>query len=161
MPASTTLPIMAGLAIVGAALGVGLGRSAIAEINPAYFNEAEDSFHADLVPYRSPDWAQVHQAEYRAAQQPVLVTGLGTGCIGCRDYPVEYVPRHDPAVDGYSDGELLRAPEPTQVVYTEPRASDPDRDRLQRYASYPVSSEEKPVQVAEAPAEEPAEPTGL
>ena len=57
MPVSTTLPIMAGLSILGAALGVTLGHSAIAEINPAYFNEAEDSFHADLVPYRSPDWA--------------------------------------------------------------------------------------------------------
>jgi hypothetical protein len=161
MPVSTTLPIMAGLAIVGAALGVGLGRSAIAEINPAYLNKGEDSFHADLVPYRSPDWAQVHQAEHRSAQQPVLVGGLGSGCIGCRDYPVEYVPRHDPAVDAYAGGELLRAPEPTQVVYTEAAPADPERERVQRYASYPVSSEERPMETAEAPVEEAAAPTGL
>jgi hypothetical protein len=165
MPVSTTLPIMAGLSIVGAALGITLGKSAIAEINPAYFNEAEDDFHSDLVPYRAPDWAQVHQAEYRAAQQPVLVTGLGSGCVGCRAYPVEYVPRHDPAVDSaYSEGELLRAPEPTQVIYAEAPAPDPDRDRIQRYASYTVSSDEKPAEVAAVaapPAEETAEPTGL
>jgi hypothetical protein len=161
MPVSTTLPIMAGLSILGAALGVTLGKSAIAEINPLYFNEAEDDFHADLVPYRSPDWAQVHQAEYRAAQQPVIVGELGSGCIGCRTYPVEYVPRHDPAVDYYADGELLRAPEPTQVVVAEASAPDPARDRIQAYASYPVSSEERPAEAVEAPVEEEAAPTGL
>ncbi len=159
MPVSTTLPVMAGLSILGAALGITLGKSAIAEINPAYFNEAEDEFHADLVPYRSPDWAQVHKAEYRAAQQPAIVGELGSGCVGCRDYPVEYIPQHDPAVDRYADGELLRAPEPT--VVTVAQAPDPDRERVQRYASYPVSSEERPAEVAEAPVEEPAAPTGL
>ena len=165
MPVSTTLPVMAGLSILGAALGITLGKSAIAEINPAYFNEAEDEFHADLVPYRSADWARVQQAEYRTAQQPVVVGELGTGCVGCADYPVAYVPRYDPAVDLYSDGELLRAPEPTIVTVAAAAeaqaAPDPDRERLQLYASYPVSSAEKPVQVAEAPAEQPMEPTGL
>ena len=161
MPVSTTLPVMAGLSILGAALGITLGKSAIAEINPAYFNEAEDDFHADLVPYRSPDWAQVHQAEYRAVQQPVRVGELGTGCIGCRDYPVAYVPSHDPAVDLYADGELLRAPEPTVVTVAAAAPPDPDRERIQLYASYPVSSEERPVEVAEAPVEEAAAPTGL
>jgi hypothetical protein len=162
MPVSTTLPVIAGLSILGAALGITLGNSAVAEINPAYFNEAEDDFHSDLVPNRSSDWAQVHQAEYRAAQQPVLVGELGTGCVGCRDYPVAYVPRHDPAVDFYAGGELLRAPEPTYVegVETAP-APDPDRERIVRYASYPVSSEERPVEVAGAPVEEAAAPTGL
>jgi hypothetical protein len=169
MPVSTTLPVMAGLSILGAALGITLGKSAIAEINPVYFNEPEDEFHADLVPYRSPDWAQVHQSEYRAVQQPVLVGELGSGCVGCSAYPVAYVPRHDPAVDAYASGELLRAPEPTVVTYASaaPPAADPDRERIQRYASYPVSSDEKPapVEVAEAPApaptEEAAAPTGL
>ncbi|MET1112850.1 MAG: hypothetical protein ABWX67_15125 [Allosphingosinicella sp.] len=161
MPVSTTLPVMAGLSILGAALGVTLGKSAVAEINPAYFNEAEDDFHADLVPYRSPDWAQVQQTEYRSAQQPVIVGELGSGCIGCRAYPVEYVPRHDPAVDYYADGELLRAPEPTVVTAAQPTAPDPARERIQAYASYPVSADEKPVQVAEAPIEEEPAPTGL
>ncbi|HEX8309175.1 MAG TPA: hypothetical protein VF645_12240 [Allosphingosinicella sp.] len=160
MPVSTTLPVMAGLSILGAALGITLGKSAIAEINPAYFNEAEDEFHADLAPYRSPDWAQAHQAEYRAAQQPVVVGELGSGCVGCSDYPVAYVPKPDPAVDPYASGELIRAPEPTVVTVAAP-APDPDRERIVRYASYPVSAEERPVEVAEAPVEEAAAPTGL
>jgi hypothetical protein len=163
MPATTTLPIMAGLAILGAAAGVNLGQSAVAEINPAYFSDPEDSFHSDLVPYRSPDWAQVQAAEYRAAQQPVLVGDLGSGCIGCRDYPVEYVPRHDPAVDGYQDGYAASAPAaaPAQIYIVEAPAADPARERIQAYASYPVSSDERPAHVAEAPAEESTEPTGL
>ena len=165
MPATTTLPIVAGLAILGAAIGVNLGHSAISEINPAYFSDPEDSFHADLVPYRSPDWAQVQAAEYRAAQQPVLVGDLGSGCIGCRDYPVEYVPQHDPAVDGYrqgyEDGYAAMAPQPTQVVIVETPAPDPARERIQAYSSYPVSSDEKPEPVAEATPPEPTEPTGL
>ena len=162
MPVSTTLPVMAGLSILGAALGITLGKSAVAEINPAYFNEAEDDFHADLVPNRSSDWGQVHQAEYRAAQQPVIVGELGSGCVGCRTYPVEYIPQHDPAVDRHVEGGLIRAPEPTYVegVETAP-APDPDRERIVRYASYPVSSEEKPVEVAAAPVDEGAAPTGL
>jgi hypothetical protein len=161
MPASTTLPIVAGLAILGAALGASLGRSAIADINPAYFQEPEESFHADLVPYRSPGWAQ-GQAGYQAAQQPVVVGALGGGCVGCRDYPVEYYPQHDPAVDGYQDGTSASAQQPAQVVVVEtPAAPDPARERIQAYASYPVSSGEKPPQMAEAPAEQPAEPTGL
>ncbi|HYI40841.1 MAG TPA: hypothetical protein VE053_11040 [Allosphingosinicella sp.] len=162
MPFSSTLPVMAGLSILGAALGITLGRDAISEINPAYFNAAEDDFHADLVPYRSADWAQVQQAEYRAAQQPVVVGELGTGCVGCRDYPIAYVPRHDPAVDFYADsGVETSAPQPAQVVVMETPAPDPARERIQLYSSYPVSSEERPVEVAEAPVEEVAAPTGL
>lgn len=162
MPATTTLPIMAGLSILGAALGVTLGKSAISEINPAYFSDPEDSFHSDLVPYRSPDWAQVQAAEYRAAQQPVLVGDLGSGCVGCRDYPVDYVPRHEPAVDGYSDGYAASAPaQPAQIVIVETPAPDPARERIEAYASYPVSSGERPAEVAAAPAEAAIEPTGL
>jgi hypothetical protein len=172
MPATTTLPILAGLSILGAALGVNLGRSAIAEINPAYFSDPDDSFHADLVPYQSPDWAGIQAAEYRASQQPVVVTDLGTGCVGCRDYPVEYYPQHDPAADGYADGYAASAPQPAQVVVIESQvpAPDPARERIQRYASYPVSSDEAAVaaartaqaaQPAQPASDAPAEPTGL
>ena len=161
MPATTTLPVLAGLSILGAALGINLGRSAISEINPAYFSDPDESFHSDLVPYRSPDWAQVQAAEYRAAQQPVLVGDLGSGCIGCRDYPVEYVPRHDPAVDGYQDDYAASAPAPAQVVVVETPAPDPARERIQAYASYPVSSDEKPAEAVAAAVEQEVEPTGL
>ena len=163
MPVSTTLPILAGLSIVGAALGITLGRSAAADINPSYFSKAEDEFHADLVPYRNPGWAQVQQTEYRAAQQPVSVGELGTGCVGCRDYPVAYVPRHDPAVDGYADE--ASDSQPAQLVVVETPAPDPARELVQRYSSYAVSQSEKVPEVtqaaAQAPAETPAEPTGL
>ena len=54
MPATTTLPIMAGLSILGAALGVSLGRSAIAEINPAYFSEPEDELPRGPRPLSKP-----------------------------------------------------------------------------------------------------------
>jgi hypothetical protein len=162
MPVSTTLPVMAGLSILGAALGITLGKSAVAEINPAYFNEAEDDFHADLVPGGGSDWGQVRQVEYRSAQQPVLVGELGSGCVGCSDYPIAYVPRHDPAVDLYASGDLIRAPEPTVVTAAAAPAPDPAREQIVRYASYPVSAEERPVEVAEAPvAEEALAPTGL
>jgi hypothetical protein len=165
MPVSTTLPILAGLSIVGAALGITLGRSAAADINPSYFSKAEDEFHADLVPYRNPDWAQVQQTEYRAAQQPVSVGELGTGCVGCRDYPVAYVPRHDPAVDGYADADEASDSQPAQLVVVETPAPDPARELVQRYSSYAVSQSEKVPEVtqaaAQAPAEAPAEPTGL
>ena len=153
MPHSLTLPILAGLSLMGAGGGIYLGRSAVAEINPAYFGQAEDSFHADLVPYRSPDWAQVQAAEFH--QAPV-VGGLGSGCIGCRDYPVEYVPRQDPAIEVYAGGAtatadqaqaLLTAPEPTEA------SRDAEHERVEIYASYPVRSEQ-----ASAPAEEPEAP---
>lgn len=136
MPRSTTLPIMAGLSIVGAALGVTLGRSAIAEIDPAYFADPEVPFHADLAPYRSPDWAQVQAAEYR---QVTSAEGLGTGCVGCGDYPIEYVPRPDPAVASYG---WAAAAEPLEEVTYEAPERDPEMERVQLYASYPVSAEE-------------------
>jgi hypothetical protein len=143
-----TLPILAGLSLVGTALGVHLGRSAIAEINPAYFSEREAGFHADLSPYRSPDWAQVQVTEY---QQAALVQGLGDGCVGCREYPEEYYPRHDPAVDGLEDGwaASARSEEPIETIAAEP-ASNPEWERVERYASYPVSADE---QQAESDAE--------
>ena len=149
MAYSLTLPVIAGLSLIGAASGVFLGRSAVAEINPAYFREPQAKFHADLVPYRSPDWAQVQAGEF---QQAALVTGWGDGCIGCRAYPVDYVPLHDPAVDGYQDGWSASGTEAataTEEVADEP-APDAEQERIVRYASYPVTSEE----AAEAPSDE-------
>jgi hypothetical protein len=149
MAYATTLPVLAGLSLLGTAVGVHLGRSAIAEINPAYFSEPEERFHADLSPYRSADWAQVQAAEYESAQQAV---GLGSGCVGCRDYPEEYYPRPESAVDGY----VVTAgapPVPVEIVYVE-QAPDPARQRVERYASYPVSAEEAEAQLVQVPPEE-------
>jgi hypothetical protein len=140
---------MAVLSVAGAALGVHLGRSAIAEINPAYYSDPEPRFHADLVPYRSPDWAQV-----QAAEQASLIEGLSTGCIGCRTWPEEYHPVRDHAVNGYEDGHAASA-EYVPAVPEPPReASDPEWEAVERYAAYPVSAAEE----AAGPPEPVAEP---
>jgi hypothetical protein len=159
VPNAYIFPMIAGLAVAGAAAGVQMGHSAIAEIKPDYFQEPAARFHADLVPYRSPDWAQVQAQEYN--QPPQVVTqdaAMGGGCVGCRTWPVEYVPRHDPTVDRIyaADGvdreyrEAVRAARaaPTTVVVQE--APDASRERIVRYASYPVSREEADAAAAEA-----------
>ena len=55
------------LAIAGSVGGVYLGRSAISEINPAYYDEPEPRFHADLVP-NPPDFEAppVHEEGYQS-----------------------------------------------------------------------------------------------
>lgn len=151
MAHATTLPVMAGLSLVGAALGVHLGQSTVAEINPAHFGDPETYFHTDLVPHRSGgEWAQVQAAEYQQAQSG---EGLGTGCVRCRDYPEEYYPRHEPVVETYSTGWVTVPAEPVELVVVEP-APDPAWERVERYASYPVSAEEAEAAIVEAPAEE-------
>lgn len=155
MPASTTLPIVAGLALIGSALGVSLGRSAIAEINPAYFSDPEVPFHGDLVPNRGTDWAQVQALEY---QQAGAADGLGTGCVGCRAFPAEYLPQHEPAVDGYQDGWAASAPVSAPAsaeVWAEEKAEpDPARADIVRYASYRVSEDEEALLPSDDAADE-------
>src|SRR4051794_32395899 len=93
----THIPLVAGLAILGSVTGVGLGRSTIAQINPAYFQTASSHFYGDMVPNRSsgqqsdPAAADYLQADYAYSAEP--------RCIGCDDYPVEYHPRHDKSLD--------------------------------------------------------------
>ena len=142
MPHPLTLPTIAGLALLGSVGGAWLGNSAISEINPVYYTEREPRFHADLSPYQSPDWAQVQVGEYQEAS---LIEGLGTGCIGCRDYPEDYVPRPDPAVDGHEDGWAASTgfePAEVQAALAEAPA-DPEWERVGRYAAYRVSAEER------------------
>ena len=173
-----TWPALAGLAIVGAAGGITLGRSAVAEINPAYFSDPDSDFHADLVPNRTPangaDWGQVQQADYASA---ATAQGLGSGCVGCREYPVEYVPVPDPSLawmnDGWQPGlraeDYAEAEAEAAAPYAE-AAPDPRMERIQRYSTYRVRADEPEaapvaqqasVEVAEAPASEEGEPTGL
>lgn len=162
MPNAMTFPLLAGLAVLGTAGGVSLGRSAIAEINPAYFSAPQTKFHADLVPHRSPDWAQVQVREYHQAG---LVEGLGSGCIGCRDYPVEYIPQPDPGVAGYEDGWAANSGyEPAQAaVFEEQEEPDPRFERVRSYSSYPVTAEEeaRASTEPEAEAEADSEPVAL
>jgi hypothetical protein len=141
MPHSLTLPLVAGLAIIGTAVGVSLGRSAVNEINPAYFTDPQVPFHADLSPYRTPDWAQVQSAEY---QRDTIPEGLGTGCIGCTAAPALYLPDPQGWSDGLDDGRSASAayaiePEPAP---TDPVPRDAELERIDLYASYPVDAAE-------------------
>jgi hypothetical protein len=152
MPRPLTLSILGGLSILGVATGVALGHSAISEINPAYFAEAPARFHADRVPNRSPDWAQVQVAEYHAPDGPA---GLGAGCFGCRG-PIDYVSSSTPAAsytDAWlADAERAAEPVPAEVIY---ETSDPERERVVRYASYQVASDDAGT-AASVPEQEPA-----
>ena len=144
----STLPVAVGLAISASALGVYLGNSAVAEINPVYFGDPEPRFHAGLAPYRSPDWAQVQVNEY---QQAGLIEGLGDGCVGCRTWPEEYVPaiaEDFESVEDEWDSHTRYPPEAQQAAMV--AAEDPELERVERYATYPVSADdgwpERPVE---------------
>ena len=163
MPQPMTLAVIGGLSLVGAAAGTWAGRAAIAEINPAYFGASEDRFHADRVPYRSPDWAQ---AESGGVEEVQLVQGLGDGCLTCGAPEILAAPPVVPAL--YSEQwvqDATAAAEPTAILVGEAEP-DPEMERVQRYSSYPVSAEEAEAarQQPEAAAEEEvagAEPEGL
>jgi hypothetical protein len=145
MPRSMTLPIVTGLSILGALSGVALGRSAISEIDPSYFSAAPARFHADRVP-NPPDWTQVQLTQYR---QEGLEAGLGTGCFGCRAPDAVYAA---PAMATYGDSWVAEAEaeaEPADMVVYE-EAPDPERERLVRYASYPLTEAEEEARSAEA-----------
>ena len=165
------LPAIAGLTVMGAACGLWLGKSAISEINPIYYSEQETRFHADLVPYRSPDWAKVQVAEL---QQAGLGEDYGRFCLGCIDYPVDPNPVPIRERDGWNDGWSASASYEEPEVHTASaetvpvERADPEWQQVQRYAAARVSADEPeqaPVQVSES-ADEPVdeaelEPSGL
>jgi len=166
VPHSLVLPLIAGLSLAGAAVGVQLGHSAIAEIDPGLFAEPEESFHAGLVPYQSADWAQVQQAEYRQ-QDVVTQPEVPPACVGCVTWPLELGPQPSAAVPR----DYRTAAEPsvrTRYVEVETvpsvvvdEAPDPARERIARYSSFPVSADDKPAEAAQVPAETSTEPAGL
>jgi hypothetical protein len=153
MPQSIALSSLALLAAGGAMGGVYLGRSAVAEIDPAHYaSTAPSKFYAELVP------GGYTPGEARPLGEPGA-EGFGDGCVNCRTYPVEYVPQHDGSVDA------------VQSAYPDPGSSQIDAmlaavDRqiaeinrgaaVQRYASYPVEQRdeapEASVEMAAAPA---------
>ncbi len=139
MRVSKSLPIAAGIAIAGAAMGVQLGRSAIAEIDPLYFAERPVRFHAELAANRSSDWAQVQAAEY---QREAPAAGLGSGCIRCVPAPVEYVPERHGAIE-YAGWTVYPSEEPAEpaLATLAEEAPDPERQWVERYASYAVAAE--------------------
>jgi hypothetical protein len=150
MPQPMTLAVVGALTLAGAGLGTWAGRAAIAEINPAYFAGSADRFHADRVPYRSPDWAQ---ADERVREDVQLVQGLGDGCLTCGATEVA-LPAPMPAVHGERwVQDASAAAEPAAVTFVEAEP-DPDLERVQRYSSYPVSAEEAEAEHQPQPAPE-------
>jgi hypothetical protein len=162
VPNSLVLPLIAGLSLAGAAVGVQLGHSAISEIDPTLFSEPEENFHAGLSPYQSPDWAQVQQAEY-AQPEVVSQPEVPPACIGCVTWPVEPGPQPSAVVtpayrassrERYAETETV----PSVVVDNVPDAT---RERIARYSTYKVSSDDEPSEAAQPPAEPSTEPAGL
>jgi hypothetical protein len=162
MPNSLVLPLIAGLSLAGAAVGVQIGHSAISEIDPTLFSEPEESFHAGLAPNQSADWSQVQQAEY-AQPEVVAQPEVPPACIGCVTWPIELGPRVSAAVapayrassrERYAEAETV----PSVVVDDVPDAT---RERIARYSNYKVSSDDEPPEAAQPPAEPSTEPAGL
>ncbi len=139
MSRSLTLPTMGVLVLAGAGLGVHLGNASVAEINPAYFSERPSRFHADLSPYQSQEQTGLHKSSGTA------MVAFGSECVGCRTYPEEYHPIHDPAVDAYA-GSGLDAQEPLSFAEQQPAEEPTPREaamaRLEHYARFPVSAED-------------------
>ncbi len=139
MSRSLKLPTMAILVLAGTGLGVHLGKASIAEINPAYFSEPPTRFYADLSPYQ--------RHGYTGLRPPTgtSMVALGEDCVGCRTYPEEYYPIHDPAVDGYGASDL-EAHEAVSLAEQQSNKEPTPRDAalvlIERYASFPVSAEE-------------------
>lgn len=148
-----TIPTLAVLAVAGSATGVYLGKAAVSEINPVYYSERPATFHGDLVPYRPQAASEV--AVYRAGQltPAEMAQALGTGCVGCRTYPEEYVPQQDPAVEPYRSAELQREAPRLELAVYEPRQEQEERAAdiatVERYADYPVAAEAKEAPAAE------------
>ncbi len=137
-----TLPTIGVLTLVGAGLGIQLGKSAIAEINPHYFSERPTRFHADLSPNRS------RTADLYTARQDMADAGLlGSGCFGCRTFPEEYYPSHDPAVDSPQSSDFesqaeVRLASSEEQPFEQVASRQAALDRVQRYAGFAVSSDE-------------------
>jgi hypothetical protein len=150
---SRAIPILGSLALIGTAAGVSLGHSAVSEINPVYYTSATDRFHGDQTPQR-PDWTAP-----QPALSAVTAEGLGSGCLGCSSRNGEQYAA--PAVVTYTDAwraDAERASAPMEaVVIEEAAAPDPERERVVRYASYPITHAEAEPAPVETEVYAPAE----
>ena len=133
----STLLAAAALSIGGAAIGIHLGQSAAAEIDPVHYSGREDArFFADFVP-----------GGYDPEPAPITADvrwdgGVGSAagrCIGCAEptmavYPIQDEPDYWPE-DAYV--EVVALPEPTAV---EERVYVPVE--VERYVDFPVTEAE-------------------
>jgi hypothetical protein len=138
---------MAALSIAGAAIGVQLGRSAIAEINPLYFSAPQQArFFADLAPkaYRlgTSGWSDANDYWFNELN----VSGRGA-CLDCNRNFVE-PETVEAALPDWDEP----AP-PNERI--EADAEPPDRglgaSQIERYAAFPVTAEEAIEQTRREP----------
>ena len=160
MAHSMMLPAVGAMLLAGVGAGVQLGHSAIAEINPIYFQDPPTRFHADLSPYR----LSHSPPRPMAAESDPLA--YGTGCIGCRTYPEEYYPVQDELPSDYA----AAYPEEVQAAASTSEEAQPGedilrlREAIRRVEHYARGEAAAPAEVvlasagadgAEAEAEEP------
>jgi hypothetical protein len=143
------LPLLGVMAVAATAGGISLGHSAVSEINPLYYDTVQDRFHANLAALR-PDWTAPQPAPVTNAS---TIQGLGSGCLGCSAQPTaEYYVA--PAVVTYTDrwrADAEQASTPVEPAVVDEIAPDPERERIIRYASYPLTQEQMPAEPAQAP----------
>ena len=151
---SMTLPIAAALSLVGAALGVHFGRSAIGEINPVFYDQADEYFSfASLSPNRPRATGASHPADFWESELSVSPEAYCPGCDDDRQIAVDGGYRW-PAYS-VSAVEVVE-PEPVYVA----EASNPAHAEVDRYAHFQVAAAEAPAEeteFAEAEAEPPTE----
>lgn len=140
MAIPTMLPVTAALAIAGTIAGVHLGRSAIAEIDPAHFEHAGNGrFFADLVPggYRPSKADYVRYNDFWADEASIPAE---PECDRCGQYvePAEFSMEADyPSVDIGAYAQAAALPQPAIADRAELLPAD-----IQRYATFPITSEE-------------------
>ena len=152
---SAILPSIASLALVGSALGIYLGKSAIAQIDPVYFSTpfSVAKFHADLTP--SPPSFEAAPIMFQDAS---TIGGLGTGCVGCQNRPAEFATYDWPAEASVlpqnvktGSAEMFQVP----LDETLDAKREAARASIERYAYYRVdASDEDRPKVVQAAAEE-------
>ena len=157
MARAVTLPLIGTLALTGIGVGIQLGYSAIAEIDPIYYSQPETRFHADLSPYRP------STATPPATLAATDVPALGSGCIGCRNYPEEYIPIHEASIDRYSSGfarevDTSAEARPVPPIQQEEPALRSDIERVAVYARGSVAEPSVQLASAEAPLEQAEQP---
>jgi hypothetical protein len=127
-----TLSAVAALSVAGAGLGVQLGRSAIAEINPIYYSAPPSSsrFYADLTPnhYIAAAWQAPQSADYWSTDLDA------NGRAPCSDCAENFV------------DELYSAMNEPRFAPPAVRPAEPSRqlapNELDRYMSFPVTQDE-------------------
>lgn len=138
-----TLPVAATLAIGGTGLGVFLGQSAVAEIDPVYFSSPPSGsrFHADLSPNPGTrDWSNQSLPDARQVSF--------YDCVGCRTYPEEYRPTTDPEFEAYVASYAMAEPDVIIddvdreiAAMTRRAAIEAEFETVARYTDYPVAAD--------------------